>query len=78
MNSKKNCKDPDFNGVYGQIASEHGTTPTEVIKEMQIVLDAAWNNPDAAARQKQRELFPKGKPTVEEFIRKISELAKGR
>lgn len=37
-------------------------------QEMQRVIDEAWHseNPDVIAFQK--ELFPAGKPTVEEFI----------
>lgn len=75
MNSNKNI---EFSAIYGQIARENGTSPAKVMKEMQIALDAAWDNPDVAVRRKQRELFPDGKPTLEEFICKVSELAKTR
>ena len=57
-----------LDGIIEQIAARNGVSADEVLREMQIALDAAWNSPDPAARQKQRELFPNGKPSVEEFI----------
>jgi len=62
-------------GIFEQIATQHGVSVTEVIREIQIAVDAAWNNPDPAIRAKQRQLFPNGKPSVEEFIRVMAEQA---
>ena len=62
-------------GIFEQIAAQHGVSVTEVIREIQIAVDAAWNNPDPAIRAKQRQLFPNGKPSVEEFIRVMAEQA---
>ena len=56
-------------GVFAEIARKHGIPVDEVIKEIQIALDAAWDNPDPAIRATQRRHFPNGKPTVEEFLR---------
>lgn len=40
-------------------------------KAMQEAIDAAWNNPEGAELRAQ--LFPAGKPTPEEFIKKIAD-----
>ena len=69
-------KDNQPSGVFEQIAAQHGVSVTEVIKEIQIAVDAAWDNSDPTIRARQRELFPNGKPSVEEFIRVMAEQAK--
>ena len=58
-------------GVFAEIAKKHGITVDEVVKEMRIAIDAAWDNPDPAIRATQRRHFPNGKPTVEEYLRVI-------
>jgi len=60
-------------GIFEQIAAQHGVSVTEVVREIQIAVDDAWDNLDPAIRARQRELFPNGKPSVEEFIRKIAQ-----
>jgi len=63
-------KDKDTpGGMVEQIAAKHGVSMGEVVREMQAAIDAAWNATDPAARARQRELFPHGKPSIEEFIR---------
>jgi len=57
------------NELFKEIAAQHGVSVDEVVCEMQYLLDATWDNPDPIARKKQRELFPNGKPSLEEFIR---------
>lgn len=54
--------------VIRQIADQRGLTTDEVRREMQLVLDEAWTTADPAAQQRQRELFPAGKPDLEQFI----------
>ena len=44
-------------------------------KEMQKAIDLAWLNPSPEEKLFQDIYFPDGKPTVEEFIRKVAELA---
>jgi len=56
-------------GVFEQIAAQYGVSVSEVIRDMQAAVDDAWDNPDPAIRARQRQLFPDGKPSVEEFIR---------
>ena len=46
------------------------------IKEMQKALDAAWSNPTEEQKQFQKLYFPNGKPTVDEFIRTVSNLVR--
>ena len=45
-------------------------------KEMQKAIDLAWENPTPEEKLFQELYFPKGKPTVEEFIRKVGDLMK--
>ena len=61
--------------VFEKLAAQYGVSVGEVIRDMQEAVDAAWNNPDPAIRARQRQLFPDGKPSVEEFIRVMAEQA---
>ena len=45
-------------------------------KEMQKAIDLAWENPPPEEKRFQEFYFPNGKPTVEEFIRKVGDLLK--
>ncbi len=65
-----------YDRLYHKIAEAHGVLPDEVRNKIQETIDAGWSNPNEEIRQKQRYLFPKGKPTVEEFIGTISEYIK--
>ena len=58
-------------------AKNNGVSEQHVRDEMQKALDAAWNSSDEEALKRQRELFPDGKPTLEEFIRKVAQTASG-
>lgn len=68
MNSKRAVR---------KTAKSHGICEQQAREEMQKALDAAWDTTDEKALKRQRELFPGGKPTLEEFIHKISETASG-
>jgi hypothetical protein len=46
------------------------------MREMQVALDAAWSNPEPAIRAKQRQLFPNGRSSVDEFIRVMAKQVK--
>ena len=61
--------------VYGEqnLLVMNGTTAAEVEFKMQEAIDEAWNSFDATILAVQKELFPKGKPTIEEFICKVTE-----
>ena len=56
----------------------HGNTPEEVRREIQACIDEAWNTDDLAAMNLQRELFPDGKPTPEQFISTVAKHLKSR
>jgi len=58
--------------VIREIAKSHDIPVDKVNREIQKAIDVAWNNPDLEARTQQRLLFPKGKPTVDEFIDVVS------
>ena len=45
-------------------------------KEMQKAIDLAWENPKPQEKLFQEFYFPNGKPTVDEFIRKVGDLIK--
>lgn len=53
-------------------ADHFGETPEDVRREIQAAIDAAWNTEDPAAMTLQRELFPAGKPTPEQFIATVA------
>lgn len=55
--------------VIKQVAREEGREPAEVRQDMQAAIDAAWEN--QAGAELQLQLFPAGKPTVEEFLIRI-------
>jgi len=60
--------DKNFLKIIEEIAEKNGVSVFEVKKEMEIALEAAWNNPDEKAREQQRKTFPNGKPSAEEFF----------
>ena len=63
--------------VIKKTVKNNGVSEQHVREEMQKALDAAWNTTDEAAMKRQKELFPNGKPTLEEFIQKVSRMASG-
>jgi len=64
------------NKLLKMIAAQHGVSVDEVLRDMQDAMNATWNNPDPAARRKQQELFPNGKPTLGEFIHVMAKQVK--
>lgn len=53
-------------------ADHFGETPEDVRREIQACIDEAWDADDLAAMVLQRELFPDGKPTPEQFIATVA------
>ena len=45
-------------------------------KEMKKAIDMAWSNPTLEQKLFQEQYFPNGKPTVEEFIQTIANIAR--
>ena len=64
--------DKDLAKILDQVASKYGITIFEAIADMQKVINEAWTGFDEATLKKQKELFPHGKPTPDEFIRTIA------
>jgi len=65
-------------GIFEQIAAQYGVSAGEVVRDIQAAVDDAWDNPDPAIRARQRQLFPSGKPTVEDFIRIMADEVKNK
>ena len=59
-------------------ADHFGEAPEDVRREIQAAIDAAWDTEDPAAITLQRELFPYGKPTPEQFIATVAKHLKNR
>ena len=60
------------NELFKKIADHHGVSVDEVVRDMQDTIDATWDTLDPVAKERQQELFPNGKPSIEEFIRVIA------
>ena len=59
----------DFQMILAKIAKEHHTTPEEVYREMQIAIDAAFDNPDPQVRKNWEQIHYTGdRPTPEDVI----------
>lgn len=70
--TKGNCGNMENENVIERTAKRFGVSVVELYGEMQKAIDSAWDTKDELALKRQQELFPNGKPTVEEFIAKIS------
>lgn len=57
-------------------AKKFGVSSQSCRQEMQECIDEAWSTTDPVAKAKQLALFPKGKPTVEEFIATVAKQIK--
>ncbi len=63
--------------VIRRVADQYGVAVSEVRREMQAALDAAWDNPDEQVQEQQRRLFPEGKPSLELFLVTLAKDIKG-
>lgn len=55
--------------ILQKIAKQNNTTPEEVYKEMQIAIDAAFDNPDPQVRKNWEKIhFTGDRPTPEDVI----------
>lgn len=62
----------DFKEILEKIAKENGTTPENVLQEMQRAIDEAYDHHDASAQPLWDMMTFKGdRPTPEEFILQI-------
>lgn len=60
----------NINELLSSIASRHGVSEDEVRQSLQNVIETAWSHP--WTREKQQELFPEGKPSLETFLQKMA------
>lgn len=59
----------DFQKILQRIAQQNNTTPEEVYKEMQIAINAAFDNPDPEVRKNWEQIQYTGdRPTPEDVI----------
>ena len=64
--------------VKEKIAEKYNTTPEEVRREMQIAIDAGFDNPDPAVQEEWKKMTLKGdRPTPEEVINYAVKQLKG-
>ena len=64
--------------IIERVAKEHNESPENVRREMEYAIDQAFPNNDPKVQRKLNEYFPDGKPSVEEFIEKISNVISSR
>ncbi len=65
----------DFQEILAQIALENGTTPADILQEMQTAIDTAYENPTKDEKYVQNTMsFPGDSPTPEEFVSHIAAL----
>ena len=58
--------------IIRNVAENNGQTEAEVRGQMQALLDISWSQDDPGTRAKLDALFPDGKPSLEEFILRLS------
>lgn len=62
-----------FNDVLNVIARQNNTTPENILRDMQIAIDAGYNNPDPDVQAKWSTIPHKGeRPTAEEVINHLA------
>ena len=71
MKSKKTSE--EFDSVIDQIAKLYSISKLNCEEDMQEVIDMMWQSGSEGCTAARNELFPNGKPTVEEFVRTIAE-----
>ena len=60
--------------IFKRVAEHYGTTPDVIRAEIQIAVDAAWEDP--TRKESREKMFPEGKPSPELFIQRIAEYAR--
>ena len=64
--------------IYEKIAEKYNTTPEEVRREMQIAIDAGFDDPDPVVQAEWKKVNLKGdSPTPEEVINYAVKQLKG-
>lgn len=67
----------EFRELLEQVAKKNHTTVEEVYKEMQIAIDAGFDNPDPEVQKMWKQFSFKGeRPTPEDVIPQLADMAK--
>lgn len=67
----------DFRKILEEVAKQNNTTVEEVYREMQIAIDAGFDNPDPEVQKRWKQIPYKGeRPTPEDLIPYIAHMAK--
>lgn len=67
----------DFQKILEKIAKENGTTPEQVLLEMQQAIDEAYRNRNEKTKPMWDMLtYSTGRPTAETFVQQMAELLK--
>ena len=62
-----------FDEILAKIAHDNGMIPEDVLREMQVAIDAAYDHHDQEAQQLwDRMTFKGDRPTPEEFIFQVA------
>ena len=57
--------------IYEKIAKKYNTTPEEVRREMQIAIDAGFDNPDPDVQEEWKKMTLKGdRPTLQIMLKR--------
>lgn len=63
----------NFEEIIAKVAQENETTPEDVLREMQLAIDEAYNHHDEEAQKLWDMMTFKGdRPTPEEFIFQVA------
>ena len=69
-------KKRDAKAIFKAIARQEGVPVSEVVREMEIAIEDAKNNPEPEKRAEFRKLFGDRTPTPEEFIFTVAKKVK--
>jgi len=59
--------------ILKRLAEENGVSVEQVKSDIRKAIDETWAIPDSPFKARQRKLFPNGKPSIAEFIYKMSQ-----
>lgn len=69
----------EFKELLEAVAKQHNTTVEEVYKEMQIAIDAGFDNPDPEVQKMWKQIPFKGdRPTPEDVIPYVATMAQAQ
>jgi len=69
-------KKKDAKAIFKAIARQEGIPVSEVVREMEIAIEDAKNNPEPEKRAEFKKLFGDKTPTPEEFIFTVAKKVK--